>query len=516
MNLPARFALNPVTLKELRQMVRSRLVSGGLIAHLFLQLAVVALVVLASKDIVADLFGEGLGKVVFGVSAAMLALMALLAIPSFIGTRLAAERNAAKLDLQFITVLAPTQFIDGKIAAAGIITLLFASTSLPFMMLAYLLRGVDVFMMLRIFASILAAGVGASYLALVFGSLNISKAFRILFVVGLVQVALPMGGALAVAGATTEFHLGQAVLALAGIATVCAIARAFAAAGISPPHANSAYLLRRVVLAAWILWGAIAFIAAFVCGEASFGVLWGVLSMVAAGFMLLHAVSSKSGNSRRVLAEASRRFRIRLLQYPLFTGAENGIAFAVLLGVATLVGFVGFASLAEASSRLRGSDTGEALVVLALLLTYPAAYLLSARLVWERFLRGAMNARYVGVLGLGLGALLSSLPYLLTIQTGGTAQNVAQLFPGNLAGALFSVENNDGQALMHILVAAAWSLGCLLLLMPRLRRSFADFRPPLAAVQPAAVASAEPPLPACETLPEPPPLPPAPSPADLD
>ena len=64
-NLRARFALNPVTLKELRQMVRSRLVSSGLIAFLFLQVAVVSIALLAARSASSDPLGQSYGDVVF-------------------------------------------------------------------------------------------------------------------------------------------------------------------------------------------------------------------------------------------------------------------------------------------------------------------------------------------------------------------------------------------------------------------------------------------------------------------
>ena len=53
-NLRSRFALNPVTLKELRQMVRSRLVSTGLIAFLFLQVALVSIALLTARSASSD------------------------------------------------------------------------------------------------------------------------------------------------------------------------------------------------------------------------------------------------------------------------------------------------------------------------------------------------------------------------------------------------------------------------------------------------------------------------------
>ena len=69
--LRSRLALNPVTLKELRQMVRSRLVSSGLIAFLFLQVAVVSIALLTARSASSDPLGQSYGTVVFGTVMAM-------------------------------------------------------------------------------------------------------------------------------------------------------------------------------------------------------------------------------------------------------------------------------------------------------------------------------------------------------------------------------------------------------------------------------------------------------------
>ena len=519
-NLRSRFALNPVTLKELRQMVRSRLVSTGLIAFLFLQVAVVSIALLTARSASSDPLGQSYGNVVFGTVTAMLGFMLLLGIPGFVSARMAAERSADRLDLQFTTALAPTQFIDGKIAAAAVLMLLFASTSLPFLMLAYLLRGVDVFTMLRSFGFLLVLALCVCHVVLFLGSIRLSKALRIIIVIGLVQVALPLGGALvggmAVGGA--DLPLWGAALALLAAACGCALVRALAAAAISPPHANSARLVRRLAFAFWILWGAATLLATVFRREVGWILAWAFVFVVVADLLMLFAVSSKAGCSRRVLAEISRRPGARVWHFPFFTGAENGIVFCVLLGALSAAVFWLFTVFAAQASFPDKEDFDGMMAALTILLAYPMAYMLTARLIWQIFLRQVMNPRFVGVMAMLGAALFSVLPYLLTLNSFGDSDEAAMQFPGNLIGALISVgEEEESVSFLHQLVSGAWSLMALAALGPSLLHAFRAFRPPelaggvpapSAPKPPSAEPAATPTLPAFQPIPEPPPLPP--------
>src|SRR5206468_9430444 len=59
------------------------------------------------------------------------------------GIRLISERSPANMDLLFITTISPRAIIAGKSLAAAALTLLIFSACMPFMVLTYLLRGID-------------------------------------------------------------------------------------------------------------------------------------------------------------------------------------------------------------------------------------------------------------------------------------------------------------------------------------------------------------------------------------
>jgi hypothetical protein len=154
---------------------------------------------------------------------------------------------------------------------------------------------------------------------------------------------------------------------------------------------------------------------------------------------------------------------------------------------------------------------------LTILLAYPMAFMLTARLIWQIFLRQVMNPRFVGVMALLGVALFSVLPYLLTLGSSGDSSDAAMQFPGNLIGALIAVgEEEETVFSLHQLMSGAWALMALVALGPSLRCAFRAFRPPelaggvpapSAPKPPSAEPAATPALPAFQPLPEPPPLP---------
>ena len=131
--------LNPIVIKELRQAVRSRILSGILMLFLLL-------LFLGS---VASLAGQGMargeilemGPKMFDACLAVLAVSSLVFIPIYTGIRLALEQHEA--DLVLYTPLPVPKLVQGKFLAGVYIAGLFFSVCAPFMTFSTLLRGID-------------------------------------------------------------------------------------------------------------------------------------------------------------------------------------------------------------------------------------------------------------------------------------------------------------------------------------------------------------------------------------
>ena len=101
-------------------------------------------------------------------------------MPFYAGLRLSLERNDANIDLLFITTIRPAGIIRGKYFSAMALTLLIFSACMPFMVLTYLLGGVDlptIFLLLAISYAVCAV---ANALGICTGAVSGSWLFRCL------------------------------------------------------------------------------------------------------------------------------------------------------------------------------------------------------------------------------------------------------------------------------------------------------------------------------------------------
>src|SRR5206468_4972819 len=124
----------------MKQAVQGKFVSSLLLLLLAVQLLVVGTWVLMTPD-VERRFDTGAGM--FMTLEGLLLGICLLFIPSYTGIRLISERSPANMDLLFITTISPEAIIAGKSLAAAALTILIFSACMPFMVLTYLLRGID-------------------------------------------------------------------------------------------------------------------------------------------------------------------------------------------------------------------------------------------------------------------------------------------------------------------------------------------------------------------------------------
>ncbi|HBT78562.1 MAG TPA: hypothetical protein DEB39_16950 [Planctomycetaceae bacterium] len=129
-------ALNPVLVREMRQIVRNNLLLALLCIYVFLMFVATFYVVRVNPSATPET-----GREAFQL------LMGTLYIASTLGVVLFCAGNAVQDsltdDMMFYSGLTMGQIVRGKLIAAALLTLLFHAATLPFLTLAYLLRGVD-------------------------------------------------------------------------------------------------------------------------------------------------------------------------------------------------------------------------------------------------------------------------------------------------------------------------------------------------------------------------------------
>ena len=469
------FVPNPVALREIRQMVRNKFVSVGLILYLFVQLIAVMLTVVSETDSNTgglSLAGKGIGSEVAFTVSVILVLMTLGAIPMFTGIRMTLEKNADNMDLQFATTLRPVQFADGKFISSIVLFMLVASSSLPFLMLAYILRGLDLGDVLLYVGIMTVFAMPLFHAAIFIGTLGIHKAFRLALLGTAAFLATVMFfgfGVISFNGFGPGFEVWDLAYMILVAVCVCFILRGASAAQLAPPHTEGSFLLRNSLVVAWLVWGAAGAGLSLWQAETEYIVWWFGIMCAILNFLLLTAVSSKSGMQRRIAPHTGKRRRFNL-RFLFLSCAESGVSFSFILSAIT--GYI----MIQIAEIVENSVDEEGIAAVLFVFCYPAAYMITMRLIWHAVLRRITNCKYVGLLALLLMLLGSVLPYLLTI--GSDTANPGEWF-GNMNGAL---ETLDGMYSVrdirrfHMRASASWLTFATLLYAPYIINTFRRYR----------------------------------------
>ena len=133
--------INPVAVRELRQATMSHRLMALLCGFLLANLAVIGLATL-SREI--DPTERAVGREVFGFLLVCLIVAAVVVMPTVSAVRFLAQRVSTDTDLILVTPLTGRNLFWGRVNASFFETVLVISSSAPFLMLTYLLRGVDV------------------------------------------------------------------------------------------------------------------------------------------------------------------------------------------------------------------------------------------------------------------------------------------------------------------------------------------------------------------------------------
>ncbi len=479
----AQSALNPILLKELRQAVRSRFVSGAYCLFLLVLTVVTGSVLMAGELRSAvqpgALFGAGRG--LFQALFVPLTLVCILFVPTYSGLRLAAERGEAHLDLQFTTQLSPGAILRGKFMAALTLVTLMSSAALPFLALTFRLGGIDLPSALLSLLALLLVSALSVLATLLLAALPGNRFWRALLALSCVSAlfwAVTMTNMAAVgivesgAGSyilTSEFWQVAGVIAVGALLLAGGL-HVLAVALISPPAANRALPIRVWATLSWLAWGVLMTALAFVHKEEGFLMGWIVPGLLLSLAVLPLAAGERPDVGRRVRLSIPRRLPARLAAFPFFSGAASGTLWALALGLATLL--IG----QRLMNRLDPdwAADGETFPILYGMLAYAFAYSQSGLLLWRAIGHRWLSRGHVWVIVLLLASLGCLLPLLVGLATGTLGRTPYGTWsPGN-PFALFDSDHRTRGALF----AVAWCALLVVPLVPWILRAWRDFKPP--------------------------------------
>ncbi len=345
---------NPIVVKELRQAVRGWTALVMFLLYLVVQLVVVGIMLMSVAE---QIWSESpVGAKVFLAVQIQLAITIVGLLPLYAGTRLFLERSDVNLDLMFITPLRPVWLVLGKLLAALVLGLLFFSASAPVMTMAYFLRGLDLFYAGILLGLDVLAMMTAVQAALFVAAIPAARAIAVLLGLGAV-FGLLFGVAMLTSGSVAMFvgpgsvapEVVIVVSSIVALTLVASFILLFTAthALLSPPPSNRLMpfkiMLLVVPIAYWI--GVLGLVELFsrLFGSMSsneYFELIGIMERTIAvtGWLAwCIAVSERLEWNRRVLAQVPRSRWLRVLAFPFYSGAANGLTLALVLTIFSLL-----------------------------------------------------------------------------------------------------------------------------------------------------------------------------------
>jgi hypothetical protein len=415
--------INPIVVKELRQAVQSKFVSGVIYLFLLVQLLYLGIALIENDVNSYNNVNFYTGRRVCMILLHIMMFMCIFFVPTYAAVRFASERSETNVDLLFITTIKPWNIIWGKLLSAMVLTLLLYSLCMPFMSFTYLLRGIDlptIFLLLLFDFLIVAVMV---QIALLLACLPTSRLFKMLlallglgaasWVYGISVVLAEEFMRLGVASTidTLEFWaMAGAVLVL--MLTCLGLPFVLSLTVLTPPSANRALPVRLYLAAAWLLCGIAGVLTAILSKtQEAFIFVWLVGTTLLFSAAIWVAVSERESPGRRVAQTIPRSRLKRHVAFLFYSGAANGVLFSLLiLGLTALAMLL----IAIDNSLVRSwSAFEEVTEFCAGIAGYVFCYSLSAVAIRRKLLGKRLKQLNNSALAFLLVALGSIVPILL-------------------------------------------------------------------------------------------------------
>ena len=319
---------NPVALKELRQLVRSRTIIIGMILYPILLTIVSALTVSfrmqgrTKSDI---LLGPGLGEVPFYVAAVITGIIVCAALPLYAAFKTSSEAQKEKMGLEFVTMLTPANIISGKLLATALLMLIAIGLSMPVFTLAYLMRGVSLLQTFLMPAGLFLSGMIA-LCVLLFIACNKAWAPALRNIVCLIVYGIMLSFLVAQISLFVDSPMSPVhfrTLSAVGVLALIMICRATCAAQLSAPHQDAMRPLRKTELVLYLLSPL-----AWLGGDDAFQA-WIGTTAIGATIICLRAAFYPHPIPRVANLNAPRSWFGRFLTFPLTTGSVPGLVFGL-------------------------------------------------------------------------------------------------------------------------------------------------------------------------------------------
>ncbi|MCP4375344.1 MAG: hypothetical protein GY794_04105 [bacterium] len=415
--------MNPITVKELRQTVRSGLVFGGFLLFILSLLLVMVWSLLSMDSVGLDFQG---GPEIFGYLVFVLMIISTVMLPIHASSRLAGERKDPHARLLFTTTLSTWKVVRGKMQANVILAIIIFSTCAPFVTFTYLLRGIDFPTIFMVMATCFMISITALNAAIFAGALPIGRIIRIimtLFCLWLVMSFISMlafsfryglGRFVFGSGSYGWGGLWEAWPILLSLLTInlliIGLFHVATVALLTPPAANRTLPLRLYLMFAWLLTGTISMLWANESGTSEHIHIWGIMSWTVLIFCMFVAIGERTSWGPRVRRQIPKNVLLRIGSFILYTGAGGGMVwiFFMIAMTALIMGI----SNNFWPTYLSTDDFGDTITILSGFTLFCYAYCMTAILIKPRMFRWLADA-HTGVLVLLLFCIGYVFPMLI-------------------------------------------------------------------------------------------------------
>jgi hypothetical protein len=374
---PFSIPMNPILIREARQMVRSRWIVTAMILYLLALSGTAALLVV---EFVEGARPEFIGAMLCSYTFVIMFIASILAVVVQTVWRLAFDRIHE--ELSFYSTLTPSQHVRGRMACSCVLTVLFFSMAMPNLAASYLFRGVDIWIyfavplllfplvqIINLIALAIFSNVRTPLQLVCYGFLALGVAVGI-WMLGLICL-LSFGGNLfgfwmelfqhGTAGiasgslsSPSMYFVGPVAMSLAVLSTLMVVipitAYFFARCSLSPFSANRMRPIRRWMTFIMVLsfitmlgfgylksQGLLRFLYAWTSyrighGDFEFAPypIWACTTLGILSAMLIISVCERETWEGRVRRDIPKRIFRRVLAFPFYTGSINGLAWVFL------------------------------------------------------------------------------------------------------------------------------------------------------------------------------------------
>lgn len=302
--------VNPIIVKELRQVVRGKFFWGVLILFLGFQCVVLSLTLADYNSARSSNVGPETLMFLYNV----LFLASFAVIPLHSGFRFLRERSEGTDELLFITTITPQKIIRGKFAATFLIILLINSAFAPFVSMTFFLSGVDIkttFIIMLL--GLLVSAAGAMF-QLCVGSMaregsnnylfrGVGLIFHVIMFFSLIQIFASMVRyGLSHTFSSGNFYSAMGTFVALVMALIYLLYHA-ASAVVSPAGTNRMLSVRFAATAFWLITLMVSGYWAFLSASFEVFVIWGFVSSFILSMACLIAVSERDYLTERVSRE---------------------------------------------------------------------------------------------------------------------------------------------------------------------------------------------------------------------